>query len=353
MPSFPARVHKDDCRGALVISLDFELEWGVRDHCPADSPYRANLLGARRALPQLLDLFEEFGIAATWATVGFLFAESREELLQFAPSCRPSYRNPALDPFAAEIGHSEADDPLHFAPSLIAEIRRRPLQEIGCHTFSHYYCLEPGGSIDGFKADLESALRLARRRDIRLTSLVFPRNQITAAALSLLPSLGFKVYRGGEQGWMYDVRPASRHQLHRRVGRFVDQYCAAPTRLVDWKDVVESAELSNVRGSLFLRPSLRSHPRLNAFRLLRIAHCMQHAAVNGQILHLWWHPHNFGVDTELNLSALRHLLMVFAECRDRFGFRSLSMAGAAYAAQEESWAPETVSDSAVVPNLAR
>src|SRR5262245_13071649 len=58
--------------GALVISLDFELHWGVRDKRPVDGSYRENLLGAREAIPRMLDLFEEFGIAATWATVGFL-----------------------------------------------------------------------------------------------------------------------------------------------------------------------------------------------------------------------------------------------------------------------------------------
>jgi hypothetical protein len=64
--------------GALVISLDFELLWGVRDLYPADGgTYRANLLGARTAIPKLLQLFEEFEIAATWATVGMLFANSR------------------------------------------------------------------------------------------------------------------------------------------------------------------------------------------------------------------------------------------------------------------------------------
>jgi len=65
--------------GALVISLDFELHWGMRDKCAPDGPYRENLLGARKAIPWILDLFEEFDVAATWATVGFLFAKPRSE----------------------------------------------------------------------------------------------------------------------------------------------------------------------------------------------------------------------------------------------------------------------------------
>lgn len=345
MPHFQARACEGrNRRGALVISLDFELLWGVRDHCPSDSPYRANLLGSRRAIPLLLDLFEEFKVAATWATVGALFAESRDELLRFAPAHHPSYRNGNLGSYSEEIGHSEEDDPLHFAPSLIDQIRRRPLQEIGCHTFSHYYCLDPNAGVDGFKADLESAALLARRRDLRLTSFVFPRNQISSTALSVLPSLGFNAYRGGEQGWMYDAQPGSRNQLHRRVGRFVDQHRASPARLLDWKELEEDPKLSNVRGSLFLRPCLTTHPRLNAFRYRRLASCMERAAVSGKILHLWWHPHNFGLNTELNLSGLRYLLTVFAECRDRFEFRSLSMAGVASAAQGQSLVPETVSN---------
>ena len=46
--------------------LDVELRWGVHDLVPPDGgEYRANLLGVRAAVPQLLDLFEEYGIAAT------------------------------------------------------------------------------------------------------------------------------------------------------------------------------------------------------------------------------------------------------------------------------------------------
>jgi len=51
--------------GALVISLDFELHWGVRDRLSAEGPYRANLLGARAAVPRMLALFEKYGVAVT------------------------------------------------------------------------------------------------------------------------------------------------------------------------------------------------------------------------------------------------------------------------------------------------
>ncbi len=58
--------------GALVISLDFELIWGVRDQRTI-ADYGANILGVRRVVPVLLDFFAERNIACTWATVGLLF----------------------------------------------------------------------------------------------------------------------------------------------------------------------------------------------------------------------------------------------------------------------------------------
>jgi hypothetical protein len=64
--------------GRFVISLDFELLWGVRDHADRDS-YGKNVLGARNAVPKMLEIFAKNGISATWATVGFLFCESKEE----------------------------------------------------------------------------------------------------------------------------------------------------------------------------------------------------------------------------------------------------------------------------------
>ena len=60
--------------GTLVVSLDFELFWGMLDVCTLDE-YRENVLGGRKAIPQMLQLFEKYNIHATWAAVGFLFAE--------------------------------------------------------------------------------------------------------------------------------------------------------------------------------------------------------------------------------------------------------------------------------------
>ena len=46
--------------GQLIISLDFELLWGVRDHADRAS-YGGNIIGAREAIPHILELFD-----STW-----------------------------------------------------------------------------------------------------------------------------------------------------------------------------------------------------------------------------------------------------------------------------------------------
>src|SRR5262249_53926370 len=103
--------------GTLVISLDFELYWGVRDLGPL-AGYRDNLLGVRQAVPALLRLFDEFQIHVTWATVGFLFFDNKRELEQALPppELRPRYVNAALSPYEhlARIGADETEDPYHF-----------------------------------------------------------------------------------------------------------------------------------------------------------------------------------------------------------------------------------------------
>ena len=328
--------------GALVLSLDFELHWGVRDLVGPHGGYRANLLGARAAVPAMLDLFEEFGVAATWATVGFLFATSREEMHYFAPRRRPAYRNAALSPYDEPVGGGEEDDPLHFAPSLVDAIRRRPRQEIATHTYSHYYCLEAGQDRESFRADLQSAVAMARRRGIALRSIVFPRNQHNPAYDDLLAAAGIVCYRGNQRAWMYRATDRRGNTRLARGARLVDSYVrAAGHHTVRWSDVPRPGGLCDVPASFFLRPVSPALAALEPLRRRRIVRSLEHAASAGEIVHLWWHPHNFGARTSANLAFLRSILAAFARLRERDGMRSLTMAEAAAVALGAPAAPGT------------
>src|ERR1700722_11959453 len=131
-------------QGALVISLDFELHWGVRDHRPLDEPERKRLLAARSVVPEILSAFRDHAVRATWATVGLLFARSRDEARECRPQRSPRYEQGQLDPYAEPLGRDETDDPFHFAPSLLRAISQESGQEVGSHSYSHYYSLEAG-----------------------------------------------------------------------------------------------------------------------------------------------------------------------------------------------------------------
>lgn len=316
--------------GALIISLDFEIHWGVRGKRPADESYRQNLLGVRRAIPQMLDLFEEFGIVATWATVGFLFAASRQELESFYPSVRPEYDNPILSPYQEPVGEGEEDDPLHFAPSLIEAISKRPHQEIGTHTFSHYYCLERGQTRSAFRADLQSAVAIARKYGFQLRSIVFPRNQFNPDYAGLLVEAGIVCYRDNEKGWMHRASVTLEQKPYVRGARLLDHYLSLTgLNLICWDDILEENGLCNVASSRFLRPYSPRLRHLDALRLGRIAKGIQAAAISKQLFHLRWHPHNFGSYVDENIAFLRKILKTFARFRESHGMRSLTMADVA------------------------
>ena len=314
----------------FVISLDFELIWGVRDHATRES-YGANVIGARQAIPRILGLFEEFGIHATWATVGFLFAESRDELMHFLPieDLRPAYAHAPLSNYSYlhEVGDSEKDDPFAFAPSLIARIAKTPGQEIATHTMSHYYCLEFGQSDDSFRADLAAAKAIAGARGIELKSIVFPRNQYADRHLEISAEAGIEVYRGNARGSAYRPIAGTEQSNLRRALRLVDAYTGLLGAQVC--DVQIHADRVNVPASMFLRPVAGRLGFIHPLHLAQIKAQMSQAARAGRMFHLWWHPHNFGERIEENISGLRAILSHFAQLRDTFGMQSLSMEDAA------------------------
>ena len=82
--------------GIFVISLDFEIHWGVSDHRTIES-YHENLKNVPLVVQRLLELFGRRNIHATWATVGMLFCQNKRELSEsVAEEQQPTYNNPEI-----------------------------------------------------------------------------------------------------------------------------------------------------------------------------------------------------------------------------------------------------------------
>jgi peptidoglycan/xylan/chitin deacetylase (PgdA/CDA1 family) len=313
-----------ETRGALVISLDFELHWGVRDHQPLNESERKRLLAARGVIPEIITAFRDHSVSATWATVGLLFARSREEAQACRPERMPRYEQVALDPYGEQVGRDEAEDPFHFAPSLIRAIAQEPGQEVASHSYSHYYSLEAGQGVEEFKADVASAKRIAESSGYRVKSYVFPRNQVRGSYLPILRQAGFTSYRGTEAA--ASKAPVAFREQRKpwwRAQRLVDAYWdlnGAQTVAFPCDE-----RPAPVDASRYLRPYSPLLRSLESTRLKRIANAMKSAAREKRIFHLWWHPEDFANHPARNVDFLRQVLGVFDQCRREDGMTSLSM----------------------------
>lgn len=316
----------NNSNGILIITLDFELYWGLLGKIPLEN-YRQNILGARAVIPGLLELFNKYQIRSTWAIVGLLFSESRHKLMQALPKNRPNYVNRSLCPYdyIAKIGENEQQDPYHFALSLIKLIISESGQEIGSHTFSHYYCLEKGQNLEAFRDDLEAAMRLAGKEGIKLESLVFPKNQVNEDYLPILKEKGIKAYRGNESSWIYQERSDEDETLLRRGLRLLDTYFNISGHNAYDKSIIKQHFPFNIPSSRFLRPYSPKLARFEQRRLARILGDLTYAARNGLVYHLWWHPHNFGIYQKENLRFLQKILDHFIKLKHAYGMESLNL----------------------------
>jgi len=313
-------------KGKFVISLDFELYWGVRDVVKLRD-YQEQLLGVQEVIPLLLALFKKYQINATFATVGFLFFGSKEELLKNLPKKKPQYANPKLSPYHGHfdsVGKDETVDFFHFGKQLIQEIQMAG-QEIGSHTFSHYYCLEKGQSKEDFKEDLTAAKKIAAKRGIELKSLVFPRNQYNEAYLDICKEMGFTSFRGNESSWLFSSESFGSQVILRRPFRLLDSYWNFSGHNCYQLTAIKSPLPVNIRSSRYLRPASKKFNGLEKLRLRRIKESMSFAAKKGMVYHLWWHPHNFGTNISSNISFLEKILMHYQKLNSEWHFESVSM----------------------------
>ncbi len=310
--------------GKFIISLDFELHWGAAEKW--DLKLKKSYFDTtRKSIPIVLSLFEKYNIHATWATVGFLFAKNKDQLLKFCPKERPTYLKERLSYYNLidnnEIGNSEQDDPYHFAHSLIALILKTPNQELGTHTFAHYYCNEEGQGKQQFDADLKAALALAKENfNVELKSLVFPRNQYNPEYLDIAKNNGIKVVRSNPDVWFW--KSTSRMM---GLARAFDTLVPISKSLAFNNSEKIGDAVLLLPASRFFRPYTENEKMIQGLKIQRIKQEMTYAAKHKKNYHLWWHPHNFGYFLEDNIVVLETILKHYQKLNANYGFASSSM----------------------------
>lgn len=321
----------DKKQGYFVISLDFELFWGMSDATTLEA-YGENILGVRTAIPRMLELFTEYGIHATWATVGMLMCRNKDELLSLLPphDLRPKYPDPRMSTYHyiehTKLGNDESDDPYHYGPSLVTLIQKTPNQEIANHSFSHYYAVDGGENGDEILArDLDAHTRISKTYGLTTTSIVFPRNQVSKEALKVCGENGITAYRGNENHFLYRARGYNEQNLSIRALRLLDHYINISGSHTYPIPHMDGHGIMNIPSSRFLRPFLPALSILEPLRLLRIKQGMTRAARRGEVFHLWWHPHNFGIHQEENFKNLTEILEHYKKLQTEYGFESASM----------------------------
>ena len=314
--------------GALCISIDVELAWGIWDKPSADYHDRCAQHEAT-IVRRLVELFETYQISATWAIVGRL-----------------------LERDAAAARLTVHGDQIWYAPEVIEQIRRaRVPQDIGSHSYGHVYFGETPRS--ALRRDLAAARRVHDAHGLPFTSFVFPRNQV--AHLDLLREAGVGVFRSTDRGWHMTVRD----RLGTRAGRvanLADKLLPIPPSPVQPVDhvlghvaehaagqvhehaagqkpgravgqtpehvaggpVEHDAVLVELPSSMLLmaRNGLRRaiHP---AAIIGKARLGLRAARRTGGIFHLWFHPSNFYYEPDRQLSTLEGIVAAAAAMRDR------------------------------------
>jgi hypothetical protein len=172
-------------RGTVTLSLDFEMAWGWQ-YSRRASQHAVELgLHEREQVPRLLTVFGEFGIPATWATVGHLFLEkcargtqglAHQQMSRLSHFENQWWQFNEGDWYQFDPCSDVNRDPAWYARDLVERILNSHVKhEVACHTFSHAgfgdFCLE-----DVAASELDACAHVMAPFGLAPSTLVFPGN---------------------------------------------------------------------------------------------------------------------------------------------------------------------------------
>ena len=311
-------------KGEFVISLDFELHWGIFDkvNFEENQSYFEN---TRQLIPELLKLFQDYNIEVTWATVGMLVNDNYKDWIHNQPKEKPNYNNEILSAYNWVNNNKQTiktNKLGHFAPELVQQIIDAKGQEMGSHTYAHYYCLDKGQTVNEFNEDANRFAEIAKKQNIKLESLVFPRNQYNQEYLEVCKNNGLKIVRANPNNWCWNYDfPIS---ILQKIARTLDCYIPLFKTSFKKENVTSQKGVVLFPASRFLKP-VSQFNLLNSLRIKRIKNEMTRSAKKGEFYHLWWHPHNFGNSPKQAIEELEAILKHYVFLKNTYKMKSSNM----------------------------
>ena len=311
--------------GVFTISLDFEKYWGVHDVLTISEV--EHFKDITSIVSKTLELFRQYDIHATWATVGLLGLENTSLLAEMHDQDTIPYSNKNYSPFPIKSDkYGTFDGALLNGKQEMETILATPNQELSSHTYSHFYCCEKGITADDFEKDSAQMAAIGQGLKHQFTSIVFPRNQINPVFLRICKKYGITAYRGNQENRFWKNDRYENESIVKKAGRVIDAYFnISKTKAYTIETLPKHAiGILNIPANRFLRPN-SGKSFLEKRKIKRIKKEMYKAAKTGTVYHLWWHPHNFAGDKAIAFDQLEELLAYFQVLNAKFGFESLTL----------------------------
>ncbi|MCH2231587.1 MAG: polysaccharide deacetylase family protein, partial [Crocinitomicaceae bacterium] len=207
--------------GIFCISLDFEKFWGLHDVADPDE-VSVNLMKVSDIIKRKLEIFENKGIHATWATVGLLLDEN--PIKTYSYKGKINYEIAEYSPYPLAEKYKKVEPSILSGVDEVKQILNTEHQELASHSFSHLYAIEKGIDRPAFIEDIDDMIYALSKFNSQATSIVFPRNQVNEEWLELLNSAGYKAFRGNQQNSLWSNESYSKESLVKRGRRWSDAY---------------------------------------------------------------------------------------------------------------------------------